>query len=277
MTTMGERYDRLAARYGRWWAPVLAPAARGVADELAPLIAERPAARIIDVGTGTGTLAIALTERYPLVTVIGTDASAGMLEQAGVEARRTLAAEAIRRLEFVHAEAASLPFPDQAVDAVVSSFVFQLVPDRFAALREARRLLRPGGLLAVLSWLGDDLVFEPDEAVEDAIDELELEFDDEPDVCRSGNYASPESAGAQARRAGFRNVQATAADLVHHYDPATYLEFLEQYAEQLLFEGLDPDDRDRLREATRRRLARLAPEEFTWRARVVTVTGRRNG
>ena len=72
-------------------------------------------------------------------------------------------------------------------------------------------------------------------------------------------------------------MRATASHLVHRYDPATYLDFLEQYAEQTLFEGLSASDRDRLREATSRRLGRLAPHEFVWRMSVVTVTGRRNG
>jgi ubiquinone/menaquinone biosynthesis C-methylase UbiE len=277
MSTMAQRYDRLAARYERWWAPVLAPCARALAVELEPLVAERPVAAVLDIGTGTGTLAIAIAQRYPVVTVTGTDASKGMLDVARQEARRQLDRNGVRRLEFVRGDAAQLPFPDGAFDAVVSSFVYQLVPDRFAALREARRVLRPGGLLAILTWLGHDEPFEPDEALEDAIDEIALELDDEPDDPCSGNYRSAAAAAAQTRRAGFRDVRAFTNDLVHEYDPGTYLEFLEQYAERGLFEGLDRRDRDRLRDATARRLGRLAPEEFVWRVPVVTVTGRRNG
>ena len=67
------------------------------------------------------------------------------------------------------------------------------------------------------------------------------------------------------------------AELVHHYDPGTYLEFLEEYAERGLFEGLEQDERDSLRAATRRRLERLAPREFVWRMPVLTVVGRRPG
>jgi ubiquinone/menaquinone biosynthesis C-methylase UbiE len=276
MSTMAQRYDRLAARYERWWAPVLAPCARGLAVELEAVVAERPTAAILDVGTGTGTLAIAIGQRYPEVTVTGSDASKGMLDVARQQARRQLDRNGVRRLDFVRGDAAELPFPDATFDAVVSSFVYQLVPDRFAALREARRVLRPGGLLAIVTWLAHNEAFEPDEALEDAIDEIALELDDEPDDRCSGNYVSAAAAAAQARRAGFRDVRAFTTDLVHDYDPSTYLEFLEQYAERGLFEGLDRRDRERLRDATARRLGRLAPEEFVWRVPVVTVTGRRN-
>jgi ubiquinone/menaquinone biosynthesis C-methylase UbiE len=276
MSQMADRYDRLAARYERWWAPVLAPTARRLADELAPLIAEHPDARILDLGAGTGTLAIELLRRHPTVTVLAVDPSKGMLAEARAQARRQLDRAGQRRLEEHRAEAADLRLPEGAFDAVVSTFVLQLVPDRFAALREARRVLRPDGTLATVTWLNDDRIFEPDEALEDAIDELDLAIDEEPDDHRSGNFPSPQAATAQVRRAGFRDVRAVEGELVHAYDPAEYLDFLEQYAERGLFDGLDRRDRDRLREATANRLGRLAVDEFVWRARVVTVTGRRS-
>ena len=275
MSDMADRYDRLAARYERWWAPVLAPTARALVDDLAPLVAEQPDARIVDVGTGTGTLAIEILRRFPSVTVTAVDSSRGMLDEAKAQARRQLDRAANRRLEFQRADANALRLPESAFDAVVSSFVFQLVPDRFAALREARRVLRPGGMLAVLAWMAGGDVFEPDEALEDAIDDVQLDLDDEPDDGRSGNFPSAAAAAAQARRAGFREVRAKAGDLVHRYDPATYLDFLEQYAEQSLFEGLDRRDRDALRDATRRRLEKLGPDDFVWRSPVLTVTARR--
>ena len=53
------------------------------------------------------------------------------------------------RLSFVHAPADELPLPDASFDVAVSSFVFQLVPDRSAAFREVYRVLRPGGHVAL--------------------------------------------------------------------------------------------------------------------------------
>jgi len=275
MTTLAERYDRLASRYDRWWAPVLAPAARGVAAELIDLVAHRPAARILDIGTGTGTLAMELVRRFPNVIVTGVDASAGMTAEAHRLARRTLPADAAGRLDFIQADAAALPFQDETFDAAVSSFVFQLVPNRHAALRAAQRVLRPEGLLAVLTWLGDEAVFEPDEVFEDAIDALDLVFGSEPGDRRIGNFTSVGAAAAQVRRAGFGRVAAVAAELVHQYEPDRYLAFLESYAEHTLFEGLSRRDRDRLRDESSRRLASLQPKDFLWRMSVVTVTGHR--
>jgi ubiquinone/menaquinone biosynthesis C-methylase UbiE len=276
VSSIEDRYDRIADRYERWWAPVLAPTARGLADELTSVVDRVPDARLVDIGTGTGTLAIELVRRFPAVTVTAVDSSAAMLDEARQQATRALTPSAVRRLEFVRGDAEKLPLPSVAFDAAVSSFVFQLVANRAAAFREARRVLRPDGFLAVVTWLASDAPFEPDEALEDAIDELRCDFEDEEDDGRTGNFASSEAAATQARRAGFRDATARRHDLVHRYDPARYLEFLETYAEQALFDGLDGRDRERLRAETQRRLDRLAPDEFVWRAPVVTLTARRN-
>ena len=81
MTEQAERYDRIAAGYATWWAPIIAPAAVGVLDEIADAI-DSGAERILDIGTGTGTLPVALLRRWPQVRITAIDASAGMIEMA---------------------------------------------------------------------------------------------------------------------------------------------------------------------------------------------------
>src|SRR3989304_3978142 len=70
--------------------------------------------------------------------------------------RRQAAGSRHRPPRFVTAAADAIPLPEASVDVAVSSFVLQLVPDRLAALREIRRVLRPGGRLAYATWLADD-------------------------------------------------------------------------------------------------------------------------
>lgn len=274
MTSIADRYDYSAGRYERWWAPVLAPTALGLLDTIAAELDARPEARVLDVGTGSGTLALGVLERWPHVSVVGVDSSAGMLDVARDRTRQRLGRLA-DRLTLVRASAGNLPVEDASFDLVVSSFVLQLVPDRRAALLESRRVLRPRGLLAVMTWLVDDRLFEPDEAFEDALDDLAVDVPDDDEEPRSGNFESAAAAAAQARRAGFRDVRAVAGELVHRYEPAEYLEFLEEYAERGVFEGLEPADRSRLRELTAARLGHLSRADFVWRAGVVTLLGRR--
>ncbi|WP_250404829.1 class I SAM-dependent methyltransferase [Streptomyces cellostaticus] len=95
--------------------------------------------RVLDVGTGTGTAALAAGERGALVRAV--DADAGMAAEAR---RRGVAAEV--------AVLPELPFPDGAFDAVVGNFVLNHVGRPRTALAELRRVLRPGGRVAVTLW-----------------------------------------------------------------------------------------------------------------------------
>jgi ubiquinone/menaquinone biosynthesis C-methylase UbiE len=274
MTDQRERFDRIAAGYARWWAPVIAPQALTVLDELDPVVTAG-ARTVLDVGTGTGTLAIAAVRRWPEVRVTGIDVSAGMIAAAGAEAKRLLRPAERRRLELHVATADDLGAPDASFDAAMSSFVLQLVPNRFRALREIRRVLRPGGTLAWVTWLSrEDEAWPPDDDFDDALQAVGEEprgwdgpRDDIPD---------PAAAVAQMRRAGYADARASAGELVHPFTPDEYVSFMSEFDEEDLVSHLDPDVRDRFLAALRRRLAKRTPDEMALRHRTGRVVGRRS-
>jgi demethylmenaquinone methyltransferase / 2-methoxy-6-polyprenyl-1,4-benzoquinol methylase len=102
--------------------------------------AVRPGDRVLDACCGTGDLAIAAS-RAGAREVVGLDFSEQMLERA-----RRKAPE----LEWVRADVLALPFGDASFDAAVVGFGVRNVEDLEAALRELRRVLRPGGRLGIL-------------------------------------------------------------------------------------------------------------------------------
>jgi ubiquinone/menaquinone biosynthesis C-methylase UbiE len=274
VTDQGERYDRIAEGYARWWAPVLAPAVAELLDEMGPGLGG--AHHVIDIGTGTGQLALAALERWPGITVVGIDASAEMRAMADAEADRRLSAGGRARFSSIVALADRMPVADGSFDTAVSSFVFQLVPNRSRALREARRVLRPGGRLAYVSWLDGDPVgaFLPDVIFDEVLDELDF---DEPDGDeRTGDIPSVERAAAELRRAGFADVTARAGTLAHRYTVDGYVGFLTEFDEESMFAELDPALRDRVVTTLRARLAPLTAEQLTMRAHIVFATGRRS-
>lgn len=275
--TIAARYDRHAAAYEEHWAPVLAPTARAMIGWLADQLADQTPRRILDIGAGTGTLTREVAGRWPSAGVTAVDGSAGMLAAARAVAGRELPPETLERIDWRAALAERLPFEDEAFDLVVSSFVYQLVPDRPAALREALRVLEPCGTLATVTWLADDAAFAPEEAFETAIDALELDVGDGAEETRAGDPPSPGALARQLRRVGFERVRTRRDVLVHRWTAAGYLRFLEAYDAADLFGSLDRRDRQRLRAETRRRLAELAPEAFEWRTPVVRAFARRPG
>jgi ubiquinone/menaquinone biosynthesis C-methylase UbiE len=272
MTDEGAHFDKIAAGYSRWWAPVIAPSALTVLDELEPVVAGG-ARRLLDVGTGTGTLAIAAVRRWPEVRVTGIDVSSGMVDAAGADADRLLSRADRRRLELRFAAADDLPFEDASFDAAMSSFVLQLVPNRFRVLREVRRVLVPGGTFAWITWLtreGEPWL--PDDDFDDALEEA----GEEPrgwDPPRD-DISDPAAAVAQMRRAGYTKARAEAGDLVHPFTADEYVQFMSEFDEEDLVSHLEPDVRARFEAALRRRLARRTPDEMALRHRTVRVVGR---
>jgi len=119
-------------------------ASPSVLGPLREALAGAPGRRLADVGGGTGNYALALAAEgwEPVVA----DRSAAMLARA-----------AAKGLETVEADAQRLPFADASFDAVMLVSMLHHLEDPAAALAEARRVLRPGGRLAVMAFTFEDL------------------------------------------------------------------------------------------------------------------------
>jgi ubiquinone/menaquinone biosynthesis C-methylase UbiE len=267
------RYDKFAASYQRWWAPVIEPAGLRLLDLVSDAVERRSGAVIVDLGAGTGTLARAAVGRWATVRALAVDPSEGMLEAGRAEATRTLGAPAARRLSWVPASADGLPLPDRSADVVVSSFAVQHLPSRIAGLREAWRILRPGGAIAIVTWIAEDWPFEPGRLFDELIVELGLVRPPVAHVFRP--FSSLGAAAALVRRAGFERVHATAGVVEHAWTLDSYLAYKLNYGERALLESLDRKARARLEALTRERLARLARADFLYRDPVAYVVGNR--
>ncbi len=104
-----------------------------------------PNARVLDLATGTGDLALALSNRHGARTVVGLDPSPSMLASA-----RRKQEKAKARILLIRGDAHMLPFSDGSFDAVTVAFGVRNFSQRALALHEIRRVLEPGGRLVVL-------------------------------------------------------------------------------------------------------------------------------
>lgn len=106
----------------------------------------RPWERVLDVGCGTGSVALIAARAGARVT--GIDPAPRLLGVA-----RDLAREEGLDVEFLHGAAESLPLPEASVDVVLSNFGLIFAPDPTAAVAELVRVLEPGGRVAFSAWL----------------------------------------------------------------------------------------------------------------------------
>jgi SAM-dependent methyltransferase len=105
----------------------------------------RSGMRVLDIGSGPGTITLGLAEAVAPGEAVGVDIQESMVERA-----RSLAAERrVANVRFERADAYELPFPDSSYDAALEHHVLMHLADPVRALREVRRVLRPGCVLAL--------------------------------------------------------------------------------------------------------------------------------
>ena len=132
--TDGKAYERLMGR----WSQV---AGAQFLDWLAP----PKGLHWIDVGCGNGAFTEVLIQRCNPSAVTAVDPSEGQLAYARTRPGTKLA-------EFRLADAQSLPFPDDSFDSATMALVITFIPDALKAVREMRRVVRPGGIVATYMW-----------------------------------------------------------------------------------------------------------------------------
>ena len=120
-------YDVVAAGFDQLSERFSAP----IAERLLDMAGISGNERVLDVGAGTGVVALRAAQRCG--SVVGVDHSAGMLREAGEKARRLGLGE---RVAFREMDAEALEFGAGSFDVAVSLFVFLHLPDPLAAARE---------------------------------------------------------------------------------------------------------------------------------------------
>ena len=130
--------------YDRFLGPVIF---EPYAEDLAARLKSKKFERVLEIACGTGIVTRRLRDELPPTTeIVATDLNPDMFEFAKA---RFKTGENIR---WQQADASVLPFPNASFDAVVCQFGFMFVPNKAAAMREAHRVLRNGGLFLFNVW-----------------------------------------------------------------------------------------------------------------------------
>lgn len=143
----GAMFDAIAARYDTLNRILSLGMDQGWRRKAVAALALPTDARVLDLATGTGDLAIAIAETHRDATVTGVDPSRNMLNEGERKVREL---HLSKRIELLVGDAQALEFEDETFHGVTIAFGIRNVPDRLKALKEMKRVTRTGGRVVVL-------------------------------------------------------------------------------------------------------------------------------
>lgn len=200
------------------------------AQEFMARLPLKPGMKVLDVACGSGNLAVIAARQGCVVS--GVDIAANLIAQA----RARAAAEGLK-IEFVEGDAESLPYPEQAFDAVVSMYGAMFAPRPDVVAAELFRVTRPGGFVAMANWT-------PEGFVGKMFEVFKAHLPPPPAGIPSPMHWGDEST-ARSRLGAFAEVQLTRRIAVFSYPfpPAETVEFFRRYYGPTgrAFEALSPD------------------------------------
>ena len=206
------------ARAGAWteWAPKVEKLAHGLNEPLIAAVEPAPGQQLLDIASGAGEPSLALARMIGAAgRVTATDIIPGMLE--GLQ--RRAAAAGIANMAFRQADMEALPFPDANFDRLTCRLGLMYTPRPLVALKEGRRVLKPGGRGAWLVWgpTPENTQFE----VLDRVLHDEFNLDAHEAGFMPTRFGLPGTMTDLLREAGFAQVEERALHFAPRVDPAT--------------------------------------------------------
>lgn len=161
----------------------------------------KPGQRLLDIGCGPGTITMGLAKSVAPGDVTGVDLAESQLGLA----RANAAKKGIENIRFISCSIYELPFPDGGFDVVFAHAVFEHLKEPVSALREIRRVLKPGGIVALRSpdW-GGFIVHPFPPVLRDAMDAYR-----QIQTANGGDVFAGRKLGEWALAAGFRGAKWT--------------------------------------------------------------------
>jgi ubiquinone/menaquinone biosynthesis C-methylase UbiE len=192
---------------------MVGPVFEPFAEHLSAAVAARRPGRVLELAAGTGVLTRRLVRLLPEAAIVATDLNEAMV---------SLGQELVPEAEWQPVDAMSLPYDDASFDVVVCQFGVMFLPDRVAAYRGMRRVLRSGGALLFNAW-GDVEEHTYEKALVQVLHAL---FPDDPPTFMESTphgYSDPMRIESDVRAAGFNDVTVETLHLTSEVDSVAAL------------------------------------------------------